>query len=156
MSHHASRAGLREVVGQKQNAVGDRTFRFPSVSNGLARGAAGPAMMGTFPAQVCTAVATISLYSRGSSEKNSPVPPAANRALAPYGASHSSRSAYAGALKLPPASKSVTGKERRPSPIMVLSSWGVNWDNALLDIRFRTTYCDSDGEYGCATSMVQL
>src|SRR5690606_26948595 len=104
-----------------------------------------PAMMGTFPAQVCTAVATISLYSRGSSEKNSPVPPAANRALAPYGASHSSRSAYAGALKLPPASKSVTGKERRPSPIMVLSSWGVNWDIAFLDIRCRTTYCDLDG-----------
>jgi hypothetical protein len=47
--------------------------------------------MGMRPLQVSTAVFTTALYSCGSSEKNSPVPPAANSTLAPYGISHSRR-----------------------------------------------------------------
>ncbi|MNP60044.1 hypothetical protein D3C76_1550900 [compost metagenome] len=42
-----------------------------------------PARMGTDLAQVSTAVLITWLYSLAAREKNSPVPPAANRALAP-------------------------------------------------------------------------
>jgi hypothetical protein len=42
-----------------------------------------PAMMGTLPLQVSTAVLMMAGYSPPVSEKNSPVPPAAKRALAP-------------------------------------------------------------------------
>ena len=52
-----------------------------------------PAMMGTLPWHVSTAVRMMAGYSSPVSEKNSPVPPAANSALAPYGANHSRRSA---------------------------------------------------------------
>ncbi len=48
-------------------------------------------MIGTLPLQVSTAVPITEEYSSGASEKNSPVPPAANKAVAPYGISHSSR-----------------------------------------------------------------
>ncbi|MNP56244.1 hypothetical protein D3C76_1509560 [compost metagenome] len=50
-----------------------------------------PARIGTLVAQVSTAVLMISEYSLAAREKNSPVPPAANKAEAPYGASHSRR-----------------------------------------------------------------
>ena len=42
-----------------------------------------PAMIGTLPRQVSTAVLMITGYSSTVSEKNSPVPPAANSAVAP-------------------------------------------------------------------------
>jgi hypothetical protein len=47
-------------------------------------------MIGTLPRQLSTAVPITCEYSSGASEKNSPVPPAANSADAPYGISHSS------------------------------------------------------------------
>ncbi len=52
-----------------------------------------PAMIGMRPRQVSTATFITSENSPGSSEKNSPVPPAAKSAEAPYGMSHSRRSA---------------------------------------------------------------
>jgi hypothetical protein len=48
-------------------------------------------MIGTTPRQVSTAVWMMPGYSSPVSEKNSPVPPAANSAEAPNGASHSRR-----------------------------------------------------------------
>jgi|GEM_PF-3926516 len=42
-----------------------------------------PAMIGTLPRQVSTAVRITWPYSAPASEKNSPVPPAANSAVAP-------------------------------------------------------------------------
>src|SRR6218665_2763100 len=51
-----------------------------------------PAMMGVRPRQRSTATCTTAPNSCGASEKNSPVPPAANGAEAPKGCSHSRRS----------------------------------------------------------------
>src|SRR4029434_4103389 len=68
-------------------------------------------MIAPWRRQVSTAVRTTWPYSLATSEKNSPVPPAANSAVAPYGTSHSSRAAYERGLKLPSTSKSVIGKE---------------------------------------------
>src|SRR5688572_26846279 len=82
-------------------------------------------MIGMRPRQVCTAVPITWPYSCGSSEKNSPVPPAAKSAVAPYGINHSSRSAYGLAAKRSPASKSVSGNDSRPDEMMVFSSCGV-------------------------------
>jgi hypothetical protein len=50
-------------------------------------------MIGMRPRQVSTGELDDLEYSSGSIEKNSPVPPAANSAEAPYGMSHSRRPA---------------------------------------------------------------
>src|SRR5258706_16289208 len=88
-------------------------------------GPPGPAMMGPLPRQVSTAVLMTSPYSPPASEKNSPVPPAAKRAVAPCGASHSSRAAYDLASKSPDAVKSVIGKDNKPEEMISLRSDGV-------------------------------
>src|SRR5690606_32285991 len=98
-----------------------------------------PAIIGTLPAQVRTAVEMISLYSLGSREKHSPVPPADKSALAPYWASYSGQSAWPWLLKLAVSSSYVTGKGCSLSSIMVLSSSGVTLDMLGLADRGRRT-----------------
>src|SRR3546814_14492537 len=68
-------------------------------------------MMGSAPA-ACLAVRMISTISPRDSEKNSPVPPAANSAAAGKSASQATCSRYLPAWNSPAASKVVTGKDR--------------------------------------------
>jgi hypothetical protein len=74
---------------QQQQPFGAQALGFLRVFDGLTGRAANTGKIGTLVAQVSTAVLITCEYSLAAREKNSPVPPAANKADAPYGASHS-------------------------------------------------------------------
>jgi hypothetical protein len=70
-------------VGQEQETARAGRLGFARELDRERMARAVPAMIGTLPLQVCDATSMTLRNSRGASEKNSPVPPAANSAVAP-------------------------------------------------------------------------